>query len=179
MRILKILLLAMALCLLTACGGNSDPAPASSDNSTVYDCDGLEIALPNEYIDLLAVETEPAPSDWEGCTPLMNVREKASMEAAERDFGSSEDVGLLFGFARLDQEAYDQLRQLSGYGMDFFAKDGESYYARTYPTNLQFYRGEAIDEESEDWMTWELLSGLAETVQEDIVQRNGLTALEE
>lgn len=193
MRALTGLALALLLCTLTACGSNSAPdeSPAGEktpavpspvenmEESTVYDCGGLQIALPNKYLEQLEVETELDPSGLEGYTPLMSVREKASVEAAERDFGSSEDVGILFGFARLNQGAYEQLREAAGYGIEFFARDGEAYYAQTCPTNTQFYRGQAIDKESDDWKNWETLAALGDSVREDIIQRNDLTALAE
>lgn len=198
MRIWTGLTAALLLCALTACGGNdvledvppeereegtAEPggaAPAEAmENAEVYDCGGVEIALPREYLDLLEVETAFDPSGLEGYTPLMNVLEKASVEAAERDFQSHEDVGVLFGFARLNQGAYEQLQPLAGYGIDFFARDGETYYAQTSPSTTQFYRGEAIDRESEDWKSWETLAGLAEPVREEIIRRNGLTPMEE
>lgn len=144
---------------------------------TAYDCGDLEIALPDAYLDQLDVVTDPKDSGIEGYTILMDVREKASVEAAERDFGTSEDVGILFSFVCMDQGVYDQLKEADGHGIDFFAQDGETYYAQSRPGNLQFYRGKAIDKESEDWKNWEALGNLGESIQEDMVRRNGLTAL--
>lgn len=193
MRKLLSLTLILLLCALTACGGSPAGTPgtedpygpdqstgdgaASPEGWTAYDCGGVQIALPDEYLNQLDVVTDPAPSGVEGYTNLMTVREKASVEAAERDFGTSEDVGILFTFARMDQAAYDVFKEADGYGFDFFAQDGDTYYVRTTPNNIQIYRGEAVDQESEDWKNWETLLTLGEPVQQDMIRRNGLTEM--
>ena len=199
MQKLTSLALILLLCALTACGGNSAGTPGTEGSSgpeqstgdgaaspedgenpegwTAYDCGGVQIALPDEYLDQLDVVTDPAPSGVEGYTNLLTVREKASVEAAERDFGTSEDVGILFTFARMDQAAYDAFKEADGYGFDFFAQDGEDYYVRVTPSNLQIYRGEAIDQESEDWKNWETLLALGEPIQQDMIRRNGLAEM--
>ena len=75
MRRFETFLLVLA-CLLTlsACGGETDslepvqtpPPQDGGEDVTVYDCDGLEVALPNEYLDLLLVDTEfpDAQESW-------------------------------------------------------------------------------------------------------------------
>ena len=85
-------------CLLTlsACGsktGRQDspqtqsPTQDSGENVTVYDCGGLEVALPSEYLDLLRVDTD-FPGSSESWKPLISVYEKASYEAAEQDLAA-------------------------------------------------------------------------------------------
>lgn len=72
--------------------------PAEPDRDcAVYDCGGIEIALPAEHLDQLIVDTDfpDAPDSWR---PLMSVYERASVEAAEAAWGEGSGMGFLFGF---------------------------------------------------------------------------------
>ena len=182
---LSALFLALACLLpLTACGGTSAPPAEGPDalpspppetanppeeDVTVYDCGGLRVALPNEYLDLLRVDTD-FPDAGEGWTPLISVYEKASYEAAERDFGGG--AGFLFGFLSMDQAALEQHVNYDGDFARVFAAGGERYYALTGPTDVQFYRQDAAD--PSEWKTWEKLCELGPLVREDFLTRNGL-----
>lgn len=167
---LKKLLLPLLLCaLLTGCRQARTAVPADADVE-VSDPRGLEIVLPEEYLDLLAVtrefpdeatasnwypllsnsqkaSQEDVPEDPDGhWVPLLSVSEKASLEAAHADTGSSRGSGFLFAVAALDQAAYE--RHLSHYegdrfngdGVTVFAKRGDWYYARITPTDCRYYR---------------------------------------
>lgn len=181
MRRLEAFVLVLA-CLLTlaACGGETErqepvqtpPPQDSQEEMTVYDCGGLDVALPNEYLDLLLVDTE-FPDAGESWKPLISVYEKASYEAAMEEYGGG--GGFLFGFLVMDQAAFEQHISSDGSGIDVFATDGERYYAYTYPTDVQFCRpGGVIDTVSEDWKTWETLNELGPLVREDFLTRNNL-----
>lgn len=181
MRRLEAFVLVLA-CLLTlsACGGETErqepvqtpPPQDGQEEMTVYDCGGLDVALPNEYLDLLLVDTE-FPDAVESWKPLISVYEKASYEAAMEAYGGG--GGFLFGFLVMDQAAFEQHISSDGSGIDVFATDGERYYAYTYPTDVQFCRpGGVIDTESEDWKTWETLNELGPLVREDFLTRNDL-----
>ena len=177
-RLFAFALVLACLLTLTACGGE-DPEvvpPSEPDREeeavTVYDCDGLETALPEEYLDLLLVDTD-FPDAGESWKPLISVYEKASYETAMEEYGGG--GGFLFGFLRMDQAAFEQHISADGSGVDVFATDGERYYAYTYPTDVQFVRpGGVIDSESEDWKTWEKLNEIGPKVREDFLTRNGL-----
>lgn len=169
-------------CLLSlaACGGETDarePAPGGppqdgGEDVTVYDCGGLEAALPNEYLDLLRVDTD-FPDAEESWKPLISVYEKASYEAAMEDFGGG--GGFLFGFLVMDQAAFEQHISSDGSGIDVFATDGERYYAYTYPTDVQFYRPDAESvPDHPDWPVWEKLCEIGPQVREDFLTRNHL-----
>nr|WP_325238693.1 hypothetical protein [uncultured Oscillibacter sp.] len=173
------------VCLLTlsACGGETGslepvqtpPPQDGGEDVTVYDCDGLEVALPNEYLDLLLVDTE-FPDAQESWKPLISVYEKDSYEAAMEDFGGG--GGFLFGFLAMDQAAFEQHINADGDSARVFATDGERYYARTGPTDVQFYRsglsGSGLLDHS-DWKTWEKLCELGPLVQDDFLSRNRLS----
>lgn len=180
-------LLPFLLCALLLAGcGQTQPAaspaedaeaPSAGEDAAPVDPRDLEIVLPEEYLDLLIVDTElQAGADGRLC-PLIKVYEKASVEAAEADFGSGEGYGFLFGIVAVDEAVLPQYQFSFGDG-GIFARGGNWYYAKTAPTDVQFYRGgigAEIDPESEDWQTWETLNALWDTVQADFIARNGLT----
>nr|WP_325211575.1 hypothetical protein [uncultured Oscillibacter sp.] len=181
MRRLEIFALAL-ICLLTlaACGGETDSRPPvqtpppqdGGEDMTVYDCGGLDAALPNAYLDLLLVDTE-FPDAEESWKPLISVYEKASYEAAMEEYGGG--GGFLFGFLVMDQAAFEQHISADGSGIDVFATDGERYYAYTYPTDVQFYRSDAESiPDHPDWPVWEKLCELGPLVKEDFLTRNNL-----
>lgn len=189
----RALTLYLTLCLLASLAGcgvqippETPPAPETSapeppadpdGENTVYNCGEIEIALPAECLDQLIVDTD-FPDAQESWKPLMSVYEKASVEAAEADWGSSEGAGFLFGFLAMDRAGYERLLCEDGSGIEAFARDGagERFYAYTFPTDVQFYRsGGEISTESEDWKSWEDLNEMGPTVRADVVERNGLT----
>ena len=181
MRRLEVFTLALACLLtLTACGGGAeapdagrDPLPPDGgEDMTVYDCGGLSVALPTEYLDLLRVDTD-FPDAEESWKPLISVYEKASYEAAMEDFGGG--GGFLFGFLAMDQAAFEQHISSDGSGIEVFATDGERYYAYTYPTDVQFCRPDAESvPDHPDWPVWEKLCKLGPQVREDFLTRNNL-----
>lgn len=92
MRRLEAFALVLACLLaLSACGGETErqepvqtsPSQDGQEDKTVYDCGGLSVALPTEYLDLLRVDTD-FPDAQESWKPLISVYEKASYEAAWR-----------------------------------------------------------------------------------------------
>ena len=84
MRRLEIFTLVLVCLLaLAACGGEAgsqEPGPGEppqdgGEAMTVYDCGGLSVALPTEYLDLLRVDTD-FPGAEESWKPLISVYEK-------------------------------------------------------------------------------------------------------
>lgn len=185
MRRLEIFSLVLA-CLLTlaACGGGAqgqEPVqapppqdPPSRDGGgdvTVFDCGGLQAALPDEYLDVLYVDTD-FPDAEESWKPLISVYEKASYDAVMEVGGGG---GFLFGFLVMDQAAFEQHINADGSGIDVFAAGGGRYYAYTYPTDVQFYRRDAESlPDHPDWPLWEELCQIGPQVREDFLTRNGL-----
>lgn len=186
-RFLTLLLALCLLCALAACGTQTppetppapeDPVPEVSadpdEGYAVYDCGEIEVALPAEHLDLLVVDTEFSDAE-ERWRPLISVYERASWEAAAADWGEGSGMGFLFGILAMDQAGYEQFLFGAPAGMEIIAQDGGRYYARTFPTDVRFYRSGGTDMESEDWRTWETLNQMGEAVMADVIERNGLT----
>jgi len=179
----RVSLLLFFLILLTAgCAQQPEESPAPETPPAVSSPEeptpepepvepGLEILLPEEYLDALIVTTEFPDTDTHH-TPLLRVQERASVEALEKDYGSSEGGGFLFGIVQLDQAGLEE-HLLNDYGgVHVFARNETHYYAMTHPTDVQFYRsGEAS---AEEWAEWEVLSSLGDDVCQDFLRRNGL-----
>ena len=168
------------LLLLTAGCGQAEPvspAPETPSEETAEPIDphSLKIEIPEKYRDLLIVTTEFEETD-EHWASLLSVQEKASVEAMEKDYGSGAGGGFLFGISAMDQVGFEQFLQYDYSGCDVFARDETWYYAKTYPTDVQFYRsGDMFDTQSEDWKQWETLNALGDQVWQDFMDRNGLT----
>lgn len=171
------LLLAGLLTLSVGCRQQSTPVeevPDGPETAEVTDPRTLEWSIPEEYLPLLIVETELEDSD-EHWVSLLTVHEKASVEAAIADWGDGDGTGFLFGIAAMDQIGFEQYLQYDYPGTFVFARSGEWYFARTFATDVQYYRtNREIDTESEDWASWLELNELGETVCQDFLTRNGL-----
>lgn len=173
------LCLAGLLLLAAGCGQVEpvSPAPETPPEEAAEPIDPhtLRIEIPEEYRDLLIVTTDFPTAD-EHRVSLLSVQEKASVEAMEKDYGSGAGGGFLFGISAMDQVGFEQFLQYDYSGCDVFARDETWYYAKTYPTDVQFYRsGDMFDTQSEDWKQWETLNALGDQVCRDFVDRNGLT----
>lgn len=162
----------------------------STEEMTVYDCQGVKIGLPAKYVDQLIVQTEFEPSEYsETYGPsLIKVSEKASVEAGKAD-GISEGVGWLFTIRRLNQMQYERYvcGELSGQtafaaagtadGGHYTAPVYDEYYIFSTATDVQFCSSDGeIDTQSEAWINWEELNDMGDAVRADMISRNGLTA---
>ena len=159
-------------------GSSSVEAATKTDgDQTIYDCAGTRIGIPTQYLSQLIVSTDSAMSDNpEEGIGLISVREKASVEAAKTDFGE-EEMGFLFSIQKLTRAGYEHYVCGGGDGCQAFARDGKYYYIFRTATDVQFYRsGGKIDTDSPDWKNWETLMDLGDTVQKDVMARNGLSA---
>lgn len=180
-RLCNFVLVLSCLITLAACGQESGGETTADINSLppsggsgiiLQNIDGLEIALPEKYLDLLRIDTD-FPDAEESWKPLISIYEKSSYEAAIKEYGGG--GGFLFGFLVMDQAAFEQFINADGSGIQVFATDGKRYYAYTYPTDVQFCRpGGEINSESEEWKKWEELNEIGPAVREDFLSRNSL-----
>lgn len=148
-----ILALALTLC---ACAPSS-PTPFSSTSAedtdtTKFTSQGFTLSVPNEYVDLLVVDT--AVSDGKDGT-FFSVHEKASVEASRALWPDDETMvgGFLFGIGRMDESGFKAMMCADMSGMEVVARDtDDNYYVRYHPTDVQLIRnGEYTDADWEQW----------------------------
>lgn len=168
----------------------------STEEMTVYDCQGVKIGLPTKYVNQIIVQTEFDSSEYSETygLPLIRVSEKASVEAGKAD-GISDGLGWLFSISRMTRAQYEQYICSDQSGRSAFAVSGtdgagqygnvgqytapvyDEYYVFSTATDVQFYSDDGeIDTQSEAWKNWEELCDMSDAVREDIISRNGLTA---
>ena len=140
--------------------------------SYTYGCGSWKVTLPGEYVHLLLsynVSQETAPGHF----TLTSVYEKASVEEAKRDFGSSDGMGFLFGITMLEGEAYREWLEQGFPGYTLFARDDVGhYFFLTEATDVQYYRS---DYAKADYTEWETLMALAEPTCQQFITLNRLT----
>lgn len=140
---------------------DKDSAPA------VYSCGKLEIVVPEEYLSkLIIVENQDG---WNGYQPVVSFYEKASVEAAQKDFGSNNGLGFLFEFALVRRDNYQSVMDDQIPGRNFFAEDVKHYYVFTRPTDVRLYRSGGASER--DQAVWEELTGLGPELRDDAFRR--------
>lgn len=172
----KLALLLVLVLTLCAC------APATpvldSNTTTKFTSQGYTLSVPNEYVDLLIIDT--TPSDGDNRSTFFSVREKASVEAAKQLWPGDETAGggFLFGIGRLDEAQFHEEMMWGMTGMEVFARDNNgSYYIHYHPTDVQLLR--TGDYTQADW---DLYSELCEwstlTKQTFIADNPGLTPYE-
>lgn len=173
-------LIAVAVIAAVAVGctftGAKEAGGSADGDYTLYDCDGLTVAVPNEYIDQLIVRTG---EELENGAALISVYEKASVEAAaadEIDDPIRGGLGWLFSLLRYDQEQYEQYLNGSHDGRSVFAQDGEWYYCYATATDARFYFGGGKLPIEEALAQWEMLNDqVCPSIRDDFIERNGLT----
>ncbi|MDL2273753.1 M56 family metallopeptidase [Oscillospiraceae bacterium OttesenSCG-928-G22] len=165
-------LVAAVLLIAFAVGSTFTGADSGgNDDVTLYDCDGLSVAIPNEYIDQLIIQTADELAD--GMT-LISVYEKASVDAAVADGYDANWFGWLFSFVRYDRVQHERYFCGESAGLYFFARDDDWYYGVQNPTDVQFYRSGDLFEDEGEYASWEALQDVIESVRDDFVTRNGL-----
>ena len=126
---------------------------------TLYERSGISIAIPNKYEDQLLID----PIDYTDENTLMMLYQKSTYEKYENDDG----LGFLFSIIHFTRAQYEQFLCADGSGYGFFATDGNSYYGLFSATDVRA---------PEDYEAYsELFSSLSNFVKNDIMNRNGLT----
>lgn len=148
----KLLSLSFALILSLSLCACVPSTPTEVDTTTKFTSEGFTLSIPNEYVDLLIVDT--TVSEGKDGT-FFSVHEKASVEASKVLWSDDETMvgGFLFGIGRIDETAF-HLSMMGGMtGMDVFARDEEgNYYIYYHPTDVQLIRvGDYTDADWEQW----------------------------
>jgi len=148
-----------------------------NEDVTLYDCGGLSVAIPNEYIEKLVVIADPESKAAEAGV-LISVYEKQSYEENRADYGEEGTTGFMFSIVRYTQAQYEQFLCSDGSGQSFFAKDDTYYYGWFTATDVQFYRsgGQIRDTNSDEWKAWEALYDGCNAIKNNFIARNHLTA---
>ena len=137
------LVLALSLCACTP------STPTQTDTTTQFTSVGFTLSVPNEYEDLLLVDT--SVSDAKDGT-FFSVREKASVEAVKQMWPGDEGGGFLFAIGRVDETAFHDMMIWGMTGAEVFARDEEgNYYIYYHPTDVQLVRVEYTEA---DWELW-------------------------
>lgn len=134
--------------------------------------DGLVLTIPDEYADLLLIETPE--NDENGY--LFTVSEKASIEVAKKLGYTWDGAGFLFTIGRVSEEKMHQMRCDDIPGRIFFAKDDSgAHYVYYHPTDVRMIREDYSD--PEQFKGWSVLTEWASTVRDTFVSENeSLTA---
>lgn len=149
--------------------------PVETDTTAKFESQGFTLSVPNEYVDLLMVDTNRTA--WEQST-FFHVSEKASVEAARELWPDDPTVGggFLFAIGRVDETHFNEMMAWGMTGADVFARDDEgNYYICYHPTDVQLIR--ADDEYTDaDWEQWrELCEWSAQMKDRFISDNSGLT----
>jgi beta-lactamase regulating signal transducer with metallopeptidase domain len=153
-------------CMFTGANGEN----SSAAEQTLYNCDGLTLAIPNEYADRLYFPESLRENE------LIQVYEKQSYEESRADWDGDAYAGFLFSIVRYPPAQHEQYLSSDGSGLTFFAKDDSYYYGHGYATDVQFYRSD-IDIYNEDsFAPWTELTDAIDGILNDFVIRNDLTA---
>lgn len=157
---------------LSLCACNSS-VPTETDTTTKFTSEGFTLSVPNEYADLLIVDTT-FTQEQDGT--FFSVREKASVNAAKTLWPDDETIGggFLFGIGRIGEAAFHQSMMAGMTGMDVFARDEKgNYYIYYHPTDVQLIRvGDYTDA---DWELWTDLCEWAAGVKLTFLFENRLT----
>lgn len=140
------LVLVLSLCACTP------TTPVEGDSTTKFTNNGFTLSVPNEYVDLLIVDT--TENEWNRSN-LFHVREKASVEAAKELWPDDPTTGggFLFGIGRVNETEFNEMMAWGMTGADVFARDKDgNYYIYYHPTDVQLIRtGDYTDADWEQW----------------------------
>lgn len=151
----------------------------SETHDTLVGCNGLTLVVPEQYAELVIVESNDGEVPANG--ELFSVSERASYEAGLADgHDESWGDGWLFSIGIVDEAAFHEMlcRDMSG-AYPFAVDSNGSYFMLYSPTDVRFYRKD-LDwsklEGSPDLAQWQALCEWAGGVPDSFVAANpGLT----
>jgi hypothetical protein len=141
-------------------------------DATLYSCDGLKIAIPNEYLGKLIIDAKPVVNN-DIPIVLFTVHEKQSVEDVIKDMDPDSDMGWLFSIVRYTPEQHNKTIGEDNSGMSFFAKDDSYYYCNTTASDVRLYR-EGGELTADVIAEWKVLNLMGVAVSNDIIARNEL-----
>ena len=167
-------LLVLMLLVLPSCGsGSGDEQSGEAEAAAgAYTNAGMTLNVPDEYVDLLVVETPKDSEDGK----LFSVAEKASIESAAAQEMDTDGAGSLFDIGIVDEEDLRQMMTGDMSNAAPFAKDADgNYYVYYHPSDVRLIRSdnEEMDAAMDDWTK---LNEWAWSMQDTFTADNGLTA---
>lgn len=147
-RMIAVLLCLALVLSLCACAPST---PAQVDTTTKFTSEGFTLSIPNEYADLLIVDTTVSAGN-DGT--FFSVREKASVEVSKKLWPDDETMvgGFLFGIGRVNETVFHDMMIWGMTGAEVFARDEEgNYYIYYHPTDVQLVRAEYTEADWEQW----------------------------
>lgn len=144
---------------------------AEPQNNVVFENGGLQLLVPEEYVEELLIETPQ--DDAEGI--LFKVAEKASVDAAKElhgDEADTFDMGWLFSIGKVTEDEMHKKLCEDMSGMEAVAKDVDgNFYLYYHPTDVRFER--VTSEEFDEGMERRtVLNDWANTVFESFAKDN-------
>lgn len=144
--------------------------PVETDTTTKFESAGFTLSIPNEYVDLLLVDTT-VHTEPDGT--FFSVHEKASVEASQEMHPDDPTMGggFLFGIGRVDEAIFHEMMIWGMTGADVFARDWDgNYYIYYHPTDVQLIRAGEYTEA--DWKQWTQLGLWSNGVKQTFVADN-------
>ena len=146
---------------------------AEEPAAEAFENNGYVLSVPEEYKDLVLVDTEDNEKGM-----LFSVYERASVEAAEAQGETHKGAGELFRIGTVSEERVHDLLCGDMSGIDVFALDEDNqYFIYYHPTDVRFVR-ESYDDIEEDQKQWTELNEWAYTTVRDrfIEENEGLSS---
>lgn len=171
----KLLTLSLALLLSLSLFAYTPSTPTEVDTTTKFTSEGFTLSIPNEFVDLLLVDTTVTEGPR---STFFSVHEKASVEASKALWPEDETMvgGFLFSIGRVDEDAFHEMMMYGMTGADVFARDNEgNYYIYYHPTDVQLVRVEYTEA---DWEQWGELCEWADVKAAFVEENPGLTPYE-
>ena len=133
-----------------------------------YESAGYRLRIPKAYDNLLLTETK-----FKDGGRLFSVSEKASVEAAKKEYADYSGAGWIFGISRVDEAELRQMLCEDMSGRTLFARDDKGgYYIFEHPTDVRYMREspEAMQRDQEEWSR--VCSWAWSSVQENFIADN-------
>lgn len=168
---------AFALVLVLSLCACTPSAPTEVDTTTKFTSAGFTLSVPNEYVDLLIVDTTATDGPR---SMFFSAHEKASVEASKALWPDDDTMvgGFLFGIGRVTEDEFRDVMCREMAGSEVFAVDEDgNYYMYYHPTDVQLIRDGVVETEA-DWALWtELCEWAAGAPDRFMADNPGLTSL--
>lgn len=173
MRLGAVLLMAFMLagCVSSDPEQKKEETDVRQEGTNTYIWGDLSTVIPEEYVDLLTVKQ----GDGKEGTPLLTIWERASLERAKADGVEKpeDEWGWICTLSACNREEYEQMLVGDPTGVEFIAKDADTWYFLSKPTDVRLYSSSG--EYTEDILSnWDQANQVAAVLREDFVSRNEL-----